>query len=98
MTKRSFLFSKKMKNNKSPGSDGFSVEFFKFFYKDIIVFIGRAINEGYRLGKLSVTQKQGIITCIPKGDKSREFFKNRRPITLLNVIYKIASGCIAERL
>ena len=89
---------KKMKNNKSPGSDGFSVELFKFFYKDIIVFIRRAINEGYRLGKLSVTQKQGIITCIPKGDKSREFLKNWRPITLLNVIYKIASGCIAERL
>ena len=89
---------KKMKNNKSPGSDGFSVEFFKFFYKDIIVFIRRAINEGYKLGKLSVTQKQGIITCIPKGDISREFFKNWRPITLLNVIYKIASGCIAERL
>ena len=89
---------KKMKNNKSPGSDGFSVEFFKFFYKDIIVFIRRAINEGYRLGKLSVTQKKGIMTCIPKGDKSREFLKNWRPITLLNVIYKIASGCIAERL
>ena len=87
-----------MKNNKSPGSDGFSVEFFKFFYKDIIVFIRRAINEGYRLGKLSVTQTQGIITCIPKGDKSREFLKNWRPITLLNVIYKIASDCIAERL
>lgn len=89
---------KKMKNNKSPGSDGFSVEFFKFFHKDIIEFIKRAINEGYRIGTLSVTQKQGLITCIPKGDKSRELLKNWRPITLLNVIYKIASGCIAERL
>lgn len=89
---------KKMKNNKSPGSDGFTVEFFKFFYNDLKVFIQRAINEGYRTGKLSVTQRQGIITCLPKGDKSKEFLKNWRPITLLNVIYKIASGCIAERL
>ena len=89
---------KKMKNNKSPGSDGFTVEFFKFFYNDLKVFIQRAINEGYRIGKLSATQRQGIITCLPKGDKPREFLKNWRPITLLNVTYKIASGCIAERL
>lgn len=87
-----------MKNNKSPGSDGFSAEFFKFFYSDIKSFIKRAINEGYREGKLSVTQRQGLITCLPKGDKPKQFLKNWRPITLLNVIYKIASGCIAERI
>ena len=39
---------KKMKkNNKSPGMDGFTSEFFKFFYNDIKVFIKRALNEGY---------------------------------------------------
>ena len=57
-----------MKNNKSPGSDGFTVEFFKFFYNDLRVFIRKAINEGYREGKLSIIQRQGIITCLPKGD------------------------------
>ena len=62
------------------------------------VFIRRAINEGYNEGKLSITQRQGLITCIPKGDKPKEFLKNWRPITLLNVIYKLASGCIAERI
>lgn len=46
---------------------------------------------------MSVTQKLGIITCLPKGDKSREFLQNWRPISLLNVTYKLASGCIAER-
>ena len=87
-----------MKNNKSPGSDGFTVEFFKFFFKDFKHFIRRSINEGYQKGTFSVTQRQGIITCLPKGDKPRQFLKNWRPITLLNVIYKIASGCIAQRL
>ena len=89
---------KKMKNNKSPGSDGFTVEFFKFFYNDLKVFIRKSINEGYREGKLSITQRQGIITCLPKGDKPKQFLKNWRPITLLNVIYKLASGCIADRI
>ena len=87
-----------MKNNKSPGSDGFTVEFFKFFFKDLKAFMIRAINESYLKDTFSITQRQGIITCIPKGDKPRQFLKNWRPITLLNVIYKIASGCIAQRL
>ena len=89
---------KKMKNNKSPGTDGFTSEFFKFFYNDIKAFIKRALNEGFVEGKLSITQRQGLITCLPKGDKPKQFLKNWRPITLLNVIYKIASACIAERI
>ena len=64
-----------MKNNKSPGSDGFTVEFFKFFFKDFKHFIKRSINEGYHKGTFSVTQRQGIITCLPKGDKPRQFLK-----------------------
>ena len=44
------------------------------------------------------TQRQGIITCLPKGDKARHLLKNWRPITLLNVIYKLASASIANRL
>ena len=78
-----------MKNNKSPGSDGFTSEFLKF--------IG-SLNYGYSLGSLSVTQKQGIITCLPKGDKSRHFLKDWRPISLLNTVYKIGSGVIANRI
>lgn len=34
---------KHMKNNKSPGSDGYTAEFFKFFWKDIKYFVVRAI-------------------------------------------------------
>ena len=47
-----------MKNDKSPGSDGFSVNVFKFFWKDLV----RSINYGLKAGKLSTTQTQGLIT------------------------------------
>lgn len=89
---------KKMKNCKSPGNDGFTSEFFKFFWSDIGVFILRSLNYAYKSGSLSVTQKQGIITCIPKPNKSRHLLKNWRPISLLNVIYKLASSVIANRI
>ena len=51
------------------------LSFFKFFYNDLKVFIRKSINEGYRDGKLSITQRQGIIMCLPKGDKPKQFFK-----------------------
>ena len=89
---------KGMKSNKSPGSDGFSVEFFKFFFVDIGHFLVRSVNHGFIVGNLSVTQKQGIITCIPKDGKDKRFIKNWRPISLLNVAYKITSACIANRI
>ena len=47
---------------------------------------------------LSVTQRLGIITLIPKGEKDKTFLKNWRPLTLLNSLYKLVSGCIAERI
>ena len=58
----------------------------------------RAINYGFANGELSISQKQGIITCLPKGDKDKQLLKNWRPISLLSTIYKLASACIAERL
>ena len=57
---------RKMKNNKSPGSDGFTIEFFKFFYKDIGDFVLRSVNEGFKTGELSSTQKEA--TLLPKGN------------------------------
>ena len=88
-----------MSNNRSPGSDGFSAEFFfKAFWKKLGHFIIRSINDGFSKGLLSVTQGEGIITCIPKDNKPRNQIKKYRPISLLNCIYKIASGVIALRI
>jgi hypothetical protein len=89
---------KKMPNNKSPGSDGFTVEFWKFFFHDLGDFLVRSLNYAYESGELSVTQRLGLITLLPKGNKPKQFLKNWRPITLLNITYKLASACIAERM
>ena len=62
-----------MKNNKSPGLDGFSVEFFKFFWSNLKYFILRSRNESVVNGNLSICQRRGVITCLLKGDKSRFF-------------------------
>ena len=78
---------KEMKNNKSPGSDGLTTEFFKVFWNDLNVFYLDSINYSFEKGELTQLQKQGIITLIPKKDKVLTDLNNWRPITLLNIDY-----------
>ena len=82
---------KNMKNNKSPGLDGFTVEFFKVFWNYLQHFLLRSLNSAYVSNNMSYTQKLGVISLLPKGSKDRKYLKNWRPISLLNVFYKIAT-------
>ena len=55
-----------MEVGKSPGTDGLPAEFYKFFWNDISDTFGKALNYGYEIGQLSVTQRRGIIKLLPK--------------------------------
>ena len=89
---------KQIKIGKAPGQDGFTAEFLKYFINDIGFFLLRRVKNAYLTGELSPSQNLGLITLIPKGNKPRHFIKNWRPISLLNVVYKIVSTCLANRL
>ena len=87
-----------IKNMKSPGNDGFTTEFYNFFWFDVKNILVKSFNESYSEQQFSISQRQGIITCIPKEGKSKYSLKNWRPITLLNVDLKICSAAISNRL
>ena len=69
---------KSMANNKTPGTDGFQADFLKFFWRDLGHFLWRSLTCGFKEGKLSNTQCQGIIS-LPKGDKPRQLKKKLAP-------------------
>ena len=87
-----------MKNGTSPGSDGFPVEFYKFFWSDLKDYFHAMCSESFTKGTLPLTLREEIIVFLPKPNKPRDLLKSYRPITLLNVCYKIISGTIANRL
>ena len=92
------LALKNMKNNKSPGLDGYSPEFFKMFLPQLGNYFLDCINYCFKHNHLTTSQTQGLITCLPKSGKARNLLKNWRPISLLNTSYKIISSCITNRL
>lgn len=61
---------KKLKNNKAPGSDGLTSEFYKCFWEDVKDLVVDSINEGFLREELSCTQKRKLyLYCIKKVKK-----------------------------
>lgn len=87
-----------LNNDKTPGSDGLSTNFYKRFWHLIGGIVLNALNYAYLNHRLSAEQSRGIITLIPKPEKDSTLLENYRPITLLNTDYKIGAKAIAARL
>ncbi len=88
---------KTFQKNKSPGNDGLTAEFYQKFWPIIGKYLMASIQITFKEGHLSTSQTQAVITLLDKG-KDRSKLKNWRPISLLNVDYKIISKCLASRL
>lgn len=86
-----------LKKNKTPGNDGITSEFYQHFWPQVGDFMVDSFNYAYEKGNLSPSQKQAVITLIDKG-KDRCYIENWRPISILNVDYKIASKVLTQRL
>ncbi|GBG72292.1 hypothetical protein CBR_g11220 [Chara braunii] len=86
-----------MAKGKSPGVDGLTVEFYQknwSCFGQALVDVYNGVLTGGKLGK---RMTHGVIAMLFKsGDKS--VIKNWRPISLLNVSYKILAKSLARRL
>ena len=83
---------------KTSSSDSFTIEFYRYFWDALGHFMVYSFNYAFQNGHLSISQKLGIITLIPKKNKNLKFLKNWRPASLLNNDYKTATKVIAFRL
>ena len=73
------------------------MEFFFSFWDALGADLVHILNCAFEGGKLSTSQRRGLIIVLFKKDDRLET-KNYRPISLLNVDYKIATRAISGRL
>ena len=58
-----------MENDKSPGIDGLTTNFYKHFWPLIADSVTQVYNYAFRVGHLTVLQRHGIISLLfKKGD------------------------------
>ena len=61
-------YLKSAKNNSSPGTSGYTTEFYKFFWPDLKHWFINAANKSLEEERLPITQSLGIVTLLPKGE------------------------------
>ena len=88
---------KLMNRNKSPGPDGLTVEFYSLFWESLGPLLVEVLNESYRESELCESMKVSVTRLVHKSDDKRNL-KNWRPISLLNLDYKIGSKALSLRL
>ena len=87
-----------MENNKSPGNDDLSKEFYCLFRDETKNIFINSLRESKYLKALSTYQRQAVIRLIEKLNKGKRFISNWRFISLLNVVQKLVSKTLAAKL
>ena len=83
--------------NKTPGSDGLTVEFYSAFWSLLGPLLVDMFNVSLAHRELCDSMKSSVKRLVHKKDDRRNL-KNWRPISLLNVDYKICSKALSLRL
>jgi ribonuclease HI len=82
---------------KAPGPDGMPGRFFQRNWATMKDDVTKAVKDFFRTGVIPEGLNDTVIVLIPKGP-SPETLAEYRPISLCNVIYKIISKCLVNRL
>ncbi|GJX71997.1 RNA-directed DNA polymerase, eukaryota, reverse transcriptase zinc-binding domain protein [Tanacetum coccineum] len=84
-------------DNKAPGPDGFTSKFYKKAWNTVGKNVCDAIKEFFRKGKMLGEVNATLITLVPKLQTPKKVL-DYRPIACCNVLYKIISKILTNRI
>ena len=87
-----------MANNKSPGLDGFTANFYKYFWSELKNPLFESYLYSFENGQLSDGQRRGLLNLIPKPLKDLRLLNSWRPVSLLSTDYKILAKALSLKL
>lgn len=88
----------KLKANKSPGTDGFTSEWYKSLRGSLIPLLRRTFNWVMKEGETPLSWREAIISVIPKEGKDKMDCSSYRPISVLNQDYRLFTAILARRI
>lgn len=97
-TKELNLAISKLKVGKSPGPDGYTTEWYKSLKEDLCPVLLNTFNWIIQNGEIPPSWRDAVISVIPKEGKDKQNCSSYRPISVLNLDYKLFTAIIARRL
>ena len=77
-------------DNKSPGEDEFTAEFYKHFFDLVGTDLINSLNQAFEVGEFSISQRRGIIT--------QRGFRFIRPTELETYMYNFTQHRLQDRI
>lgn len=88
----------RLEANKAPGTDGFTAEWYKSMREQLGPTLLKAFNWILQKKEIPVSWREAIIFVIPKNGKDKLDCGNYRPVSVLNVDYKLITFILARRI
>ena len=86
-----------MNENASPGPNGLTVKFYKTFFNDLSPLLEQLLVSSFEKEGISDNLNKAYITLIPKDSGPKNELKNYRPISLLNIEYKMITKALTNK-
>lgn len=88
----------RLKPNKSPGTDGYTSEWYKSMQEQLGPTLLKTFNGVSQRREIPVSWREAIVSVIPKDGKDKLDCGNYRPISVLNVDYQLFTSILSKRI